>query len=374
MNGDLNRLRGRLVVAVVILAIALLALLRVPTRDLDLARLLARAHLEAGGHLLPWSVCIVLVAVGATSATRRLRRRRPEPEEVAPSWLRSSTRRPRLAPIALGNSSQPQLVLAHQPRSPNAVARAREAEDDEAQGEQAIRVYVLGPLRISGARHERRGIRTTALELVAYLALHPKGCSRDELLEALWPNGDPKKTRHRLYQATRDARRLLGEAAISNEHDHYRLDRAQVEVDLDELEHQLHELRQAKPDEREPARLEEALSLFGGEPLAGSDYPWAASEMQRLRLIQTDLWAKLAEARLARGEAQGALDASVRGIERDPLNERLWRTALEAEGALGMRDAVEQRYNDLRQLLDERLGLEPGSETRSLYRRLLGQT
>jgi DNA-binding SARP family transcriptional activator len=64
----------------------------------------------------------------------------------------------------------------------------------------------------------------------------------------------------------------------------------------------------------------------------------------------------------------------VRGIERDPLNERLWRTALEAEGTLGMRDAVERRYDELRRLLADRLGLEPGSETRSLYRRLLGQT
>lgn len=371
MNDDLKRAASRMVVVVMILAMALLALPRLAPADLDPLRWIAHGRLQSEGHLLAWVICLLLAAVGVTSGTRRLRRRWTQREEVSPTWLRPSTRRARIAPIALGAASQPQLVLTS--RTGNRLVAEREAEA-EADGEQAVKVYVLGPLRISGARHERRGIRTTALELIAYLALHPNGCSRDELLEAFWPNGDPKKTRHRLYQATRDARRLLGDAAVSNEHDHYRLDRAQVEVDLDELEHRLDELRAARTENRDPTRLEGALSLFDGAPLAGSDYPWAASEIQRLRLIQTDLCAELAEARLARGEARSALDASVRGIEGDPLNERLWRAALEAEGTLGMRDAVEQRYNALRQLLDERLGLEPGSETRSLYRRLLGQS
>ena len=245
----------------------------------------------------------------------------------------------------------------------------------EDQKERAVRrVHVLGPLTISGARHERRGIRAAALELIAYLALRPNGSSRDQLLEAFWPSGDPKKTRHRLYQATRDARRLLGEQAISNEHDHYSLDRRQIEVDVDELEGRLRELREEGSVDRSPARLEDALRLFSGEPLAGSDYRWAAGEIQRLRLVRTELWVELAEARLATNEPRDALDVSVRGLEGDPLNERLWRTALAAEGAMGMRDAVERRYDELCKLLDDRLGLGPSTETRSLHRRLLGQT
>jgi DNA-binding SARP family transcriptional activator len=55
------------------------------------------------------------------------------------------------------------------------------------------------------------------------------------------------------------------------------------------------------------------------------------------------------------------------------LNEGFWRLALEAESALGLREAVGRRYEQLRRLLDERLGLTPARETRALYRRLLGQ-
>jgi DNA-binding SARP family transcriptional activator len=45
---------------------------------------------------------------------------------------------------------------------------------------------------------------------------------------------------------------------------------------------------------------------------------------------------------------------------------------MQAEGRLGLRDSVGQRYQ-LRSLLDEQLGLEPERATRALYHELLGQ-
>jgi len=46
---------------------------------------------------------------------------------------------------------------------------------------------------------------------------------------------------------------------------------------------------------------------------------------------------------------------------------------MEAEAALGRREAVVERYDRLRRDLDERFGLEPNRETKSLYRRLMSQ-
>ena len=46
---------------------------------------------------------------------------------------------------------------------------------------------------------------------------------------------DPRRTRTRLHQAVRDARRPLG-SAIASERDRYWLDRDAVDIDLDELE------------------------------------------------------------------------------------------------------------------------------------------
>ena len=43
-------------------------------------------------------------------------------------------------------------------------------------------------------------------------------------------------------------------------------------------------------------------------------------------------------------------------------------------GRLGLREAIDARYKQLHALLNERLGLEPAKETRTLYLELLGQS
>jgi DNA-binding SARP family transcriptional activator len=46
---------------------------------------------------------------------------------------------------------------------------------------------------------------------------------------------------------------------------------------------------------------------------------------------------------------------------------------MQAESRLSLRDSITQRYQQLRELLDEQLGLQPESATRALYHELLGQ-
>jgi DNA-binding SARP family transcriptional activator len=233
------------------------------------------------------------------------------------------------------------------------------------------RIALLGPLTITGTKRSRHGLRTRALELIAYLALHPRPVPRDELLEAFWPGEDPRRTRPRLRQAVRDARRLL-DNAIVGEHGSYWLDRTAIEVDLDELDRLLAAAKTSEPQQAQTL-TEGALRLFRGEPLAGADYVWTESDLPRLRATFAGLLEQVARQRLERGDPQAALDAAERGLEVDTLNESLWRLAMEAEHALGLREAVADRCERLRTMLGERLGLEPARETRELLRRLLGQ-
>jgi DNA-binding SARP family transcriptional activator len=119
--------------------------------------------------------------------------------------------------------------------------------------------------------------------------------------------------------------------------------------------------------------LERAATLMREEPLADVDYPWAEGERRRLQAIQAELLERLADVRLAQGDANGALAAAERLIQLDPLNERGWCLAMEGEGRLGERQAILDRYEQLCRELDERLGLRPGREAKETYRRLLGQ-
>ncbi|MHB8533478.1 MAG: AfsR/SARP family transcriptional regulator [Solirubrobacteraceae bacterium] len=232
----------------------------------------------------------------------------------------------------------------------------------------AISIAVLGPLAIDGI--ERRIKRAATRELLAYLAFHPQGGSRDELIEAIWPAQDPKRTRPRFWQSVTEARKAIGDAWIHHG-ERYKLDRSKVRVDLDELDRLLTD---TGDDESDPATLETALALWRGEPLDGADYLWADGEIRNLRATLVDLLDRVGRLRLGRDDARGALQMAEQAITFDGLHESSWRLALEAEHALGLRESITRRYADLSRSLDEQLGLEPARETRLIYRQLLGQT
>jgi len=328
-----------------------------------------------------WLLWLVVGLLAVTLLVTALRARTRVKIARGPRLSRRPNRPPWRVRTATVRPSLPLLVVTDpewRTRANGAGAASEHPGEHEPPSAEAVaapsrpRISVLGPLTIAGAKRTRRGLRASALELIAYLALRRRQAQRDELLEAFWPGEDPKRTRLRLHQAVRDARRLLG-TAVASERDRYWLERADVDADVDELDQLLAAARAADDKGDEQLLLERALGLFADEPLAGSDYLWAEGEVRRLRATYVDLLERVGRIRLSSGEARTALDAAERALAVDGLNEGLWRLALEAESALGLREAVDDRYERLRQVVGERLGLEPDRETRSLYRSLLAQ-
>ena len=232
-------------------------------------------------------------------------------------------------------------------------------------------VLLLGPLELTGCKKKQPRRQATS-ELIAYLATQRRASGRDELLEVLWPGDDPRRSAARFYQAVSEARKLLGDA-FRRDRDTYALDREQLQVDLDELDRLRSDAEAAAGDEHR-ALLERALALFRGESLAGIDALWAETEQRRLTALRAELLERAGWLRLGSGDAVGALDLAETAAALDATNERPVQLAMEAEAALGRREAVEERYERLRGGLDERFGLEPSRETKLLYRRLLSQS
>lgn len=290
----------------------------------------------------------------------------PGPSPPQPSVPLSERFQP---PFALTLVPRPHSDRAHayepslaQPDTPSATFTTPQTLDARPASEPALSISLLGPLRIDGT--DRPPKRVPTRELIAYLALHPQGASRDELTEALWPSQDPKKTRPRLWESASDARAALGDAWIV-EGERYRLDREKARIDLDQLDRLL--------AESEPKALEAALKLWRGEPLQGSDYNWADGHIHRLSATLIGLLERAGNARLEHGDARGALELAEKAIALDQFHEASWRLALQADYALGLRESITRRYDDLAHALDEQLGLQPTRETRVMYRQLLGQ-
>ncbi len=260
--------------------------------------------------------------------------------------------------------TQPRREVQHVPVPGRTHAAAR---DDLA----PLSIALLGPLKIATSRPRRRGLRSQTQHLLAYLALHTEGATTDELVAALWPDFDDDKARKRLWDSVSDARSQLGEVVL-RAGDHYFLDRKAVTVDLDQFNELLAQADAARDVDREQL-FERALALVHGQPLAGTDYPWAAGDLRHLRARIVGLLEKLGHYRLADGNPTGALGVAEQAIALDAYNETVHQLAMRAESALGLRQAIVERYERLCRELDARFGLEPERETRLLYRRLLSQ-
>jgi DNA-binding SARP family transcriptional activator len=231
-------------------------------------------------------------------------------------------------------------------------------------------VLLLGPLEFTGCKKKQPRRQATA-ELIAYLAVQRRPASRDELLEALWPGDDPRRSAGRFYQAVSEARKLLGDA-FRRDRDMYALDHRQLRIDLDEFD-RLRSEAASTMGKQQRELLDRALALFRGDPLAGIDALWADTEARRLTAFHIEFLERAGRMRLESGDASGALALADEAAGADPSNERPVQLAIEAEAALGRREAVVERYERLRRNLDDQFGLEPSRDTKILYRRLLGQ-
>lgn len=326
--------------------------------------------LRASAAFAVWLV-LLLICTRVTWLALRPPRRPETVSRERPRWL-PATRRP---PALVRRAKSRELVeLFSGPRMRNDGVSAVAATDMSSPPQRAVQanasasartvIRLVGNLR---AGDEASGVGERATRaLIAYLAIKRAPATLDELSEALWPGESPVKTRQRLWKAKRQAQRLVG-GALLREHDSYTLDRGRIESDVDELEQLRTKTAWGASD------VERALALTSEEPLADVDYPWADGERRRLQAIQIELLERIARARLEHDEGSGALAAAERLIELDPLNETGWRLAMEAEGVLGNRQAILDRYEQLARTLDERLGLRPSGELKAAYRQLLAQ-
>lgn len=360
-----------------------------------------RAPLPAGNvlsllELLAWVVFVLLDLVLCWRVLAYGARREPSKAELR---LRRALRPPpRLRSTQAVDwrafAAPPSVPVMHVRASTSAEATtaaaldpspARDAAADAAAAERAapalaaaldpsagrVGLRLLGPLELVGCK-KKQPRRKATRELLAFLALQHGQVSRDELIEALWPGEEPRRSAERFYQAATEARQLLGDGFQRLRDNFYRLDRRRLWLDLDQFE-QLRTRADDAPGDEQQALLERALALFRGEPFAGLDALWADAEARRLRAVQLELLERLGRLQLAAGAATAALAAAEQAALLDRSNERPVQLAMEAEAALGQRDAISTRYQRLCEDLDEQYGLQPSRETKQLYRRLLSQ-
>jgi len=203
--------------------------------------------------------------------------------------------------------------------------------------------------------------------LVAYLvANRTRSVSRDELLDALWPEGRDGG----LAPLLSKVRRVFPLAGLRPALD-------ELWVDVEAATAALHRAESALALERPhdawgPSQV--AMFVFGRPFLAGDEASWVAEERARLGGLQSRAVEAYAASTLGVGgtELAAAVRSGRRLVDLEPYRESGYRLLMEALERQGNAAEALLVYESLRTRLRDDLGTAPSPRTQALYRRLLG--
>lgn len=210
-----------------------------------------------------------------------------------------------------------------------------------------VEIAILGPAEIRGA--SAGFSRSSALELVVYLALHPAGVGNDGWATALWP--DRLMAPATLHSTASAARRALGHSSSGLDHlprSHGRLRLAPtVTTDWQRFG--------ALAASTDPGRWGQALSLVRGRPFEGlRNAEWTVLEGFAAEVEErvAELACAVADDHLGAGRPRSAAAAARRGLLVSPYDERLYRRLLVCADREGHPAGVERVMVELLSQVD----------------------
>ncbi len=194
------------------------------------------------------------------------------------------------------------------------------------------------------------------------------GTSREQVMDALWPDEPTGKLRNRLSVALSTLRKVLdpdrrfaGDHFVTVDGDRLGLDLAHVVVDVELFLHEAEVGLARWSDgrvEQAVARLTHAEGLYGGDLLEGDYEEWVSSLRDEARSAYVSVAHALAEHALARREPVLAAGFLRRVIDRNPYDEQAHLSLVRALGAAGRHGDARRAYGVYAQHVHE-LGIEP---------------
>lgn len=226
-----------------------------------------------------------------------------------------------------------------------------------------LHFQVLGPFQAQGLRLPTR----KAEALAAYLALEAgRPHRRDSLMALLWGDRADKQARHSLSQTLFSLRKAFGDAAgcLVTDGDAVMVVPSLVRVDAREF--------QRLSASSDLADLAAAADLCRGDLLQGLNVQevayqdWLAGERIRFKEMALALYGRLCARHEEAQDLDLAVQAAVRLVALDPLQESAHRTLMRLYAAQGRATSALRQYDHLAALLKRELDEEPEPETRQL--------
>jgi DNA-binding SARP family transcriptional activator len=231
---------------------------------------------------------------------------------------------------------------------------------------------ILGPLEaIDGNRVVPLGGPKQRSLLALLLLRANEVVSTGELIDRLW-DGRPPATAGKVVQVqVWRLRKALGSDSLVTRTPGYVLRVNPDELDLSRFERLVEEARGADPGTASE-KLREALSLWRGPPLADLAYEASiAAEIGRLEELRLVALEERIDADLALGRHRELVPELEALAAAQPYRERIRGQLMLALYRSGQQAKALESFQELRRLLDDELGLEPGEALKQLQKAVL---
>ena len=236
-------------------------------------------------------------------------------------------------------------------------------------------IGVLGPLEIDEGRVQL-GSRDRLV--LAALATHPgSALSAEQLADAVWGERPPASWAKNLQGCVVRIRKVLGREAVQTSRHGYALHLPADDVDSLRFEEQVNRARELLTlgeADRAAYLVTDALALWHGKAFADLE-SWdpalaAASRLDELRLEAEEL---RVDALLRAGRYREVLSEAQVLIRAAPLREHRWMLLARAQYQSGQQGEALRTIHQLKGVLVEHLGIDPGPDVVALETSILRQ-
>jgi DNA-binding SARP family transcriptional activator len=233
---------------------------------------------------------------------------------------------------------------------------------------------VLGPPTIDNAQASGRPLRSAAIELMVYLAVHAEGATPEQIQEDLWPYSRARLAATKLHTAASNLRHTLAAAAgaptladqyVRKHRGRYRLHT--VEVDLWQLRQACAQAR-TTTDPQQRLTAQHHACRYPGELAAGCNYEWITPHREGTRTLALDAHTSLAAA-ITNHDPTEAARLLTAAVDINPMAEPIYRQAMHAWHRLGQPEPIQDLLRQLIRHLED-IEAEPDDETLALAARL----
>jgi two-component SAPR family response regulator len=253
---------------------------------------------------------------------------------------------------------------------PARTAQAAPASDEKRPA--TLRIRTLGLVQTWAGeelipRPRWRG--TKSLELAVFVAMEEDGRTRDEIVDALWPEAQMGQGATRLHTTAYRLRRGAGRDVLEGAGGRYRIIPGSVWCDAVDFRAQIRKARSPRTQGADRlSSLREAIDLYTGPFAPDWEAEWATDVRRELQRLHREAVVDAANLALDHGEPHEAASMLVALAQHDAVDEDVQVLALMALERAGDWLGLGREYERLtRQLME--LGLAPPMAAQAVWRR-----